>query len=30
VVAGTGGIHTAIRYRKGYVLVGRKGVYLRK
>jgi hypothetical protein len=29
-VGETTGIHTAIRYRKGYVLVGRKGVYLRK
>ncbi len=30
VVAETNGIHTAFRYRRGYVLVGRNGVYLRK
>jgi hypothetical protein len=29
-VGETNGIHTAFRYRKGFVLVGRDGVYLRK
>lgn len=29
-VGETGGIHTAFAYRKGFVLVGRDGVYLRK
>ncbi|HEV2690150.1 MAG TPA: hypothetical protein VGV35_16445 [Bryobacteraceae bacterium] len=30
LVGETKGIHTAFRYRKGFVLVGRGGVYLRK
>jgi hypothetical protein len=30
VAAETNGIHSAFRYRRGYVLVGRAGVYLRK
>jgi len=30
VAAETNGIHSAFRYRRGYVLVGRNGVYLRK
>jgi hypothetical protein len=30
VAAETNGIHSAFRYRRGYVLVGRDGVYIRK
>src|SRR5258708_1734666 len=30
VAAETNGIHSAFRYRRGYVLVGRDGVYVRK